>query len=387
MAQASNKLFFTVLLLLLITTTPIGAHLNSQPQNESNNTDYENKNDSNMKNLEKNRHEVHKLRKRTEKIKMAQDFVDELNEAQDYWTATVHENFALMGKKKIDRLMAKFDAREKWPECADFIGMVTDQGRCSSSWAISAASVLTDRFCIERLKIGKRTYPNYPASYASAQDTMEFTPGANGCNGADPKLVWEWYAMNDVVSGTNYSMGSGCKPYLINHLKDKKVPVKDAFCKFKCNDQWPYGYKEGRIFKLKNAPTHWAGKDENREEDMMREIMENGPIQVSVVKYMDIHHYGFNEFSQRVNVYVYTNVNGTGTYEHGGSQLTVGKAHTMKLIGWGEEAKKDGMMVKYWLGVNSWNTDWGLNGLFKWRRGTDECGIETLSVDFGIPEI
>lgn len=51
----------------------------------------------------------------------------------------------------------------------------------------------------------------------------------------------------------------------------------------------------------------------------------------------------------------------------------------MKLIGWGEEQG-----VPYWLMVNSWNEDWGDKGLFKIRRGTNECGIDN-STTGGVP--
>ena len=35
------------------------------------------------------------------------------------------------------------------------------------------------------------------------------------------------------------------------------------------------------------------------------------------------------------------------------------------------------MFFESQLVANSWNTDWGMDGLFKIRRGTDECGIES----------
>jgi len=53
--------------------------------------------------------------------------------------------------------------------------------------------------------------------------------------------------------------------------------------------------------------------------------------------------------------------------------------HSVKLIGWGSDNG-----VLYWLMVNSWTADWGDNGLFKIRRGTNECGVDT-STTAGVP--
>jgi len=50
-----------------------------------------------------------------------------------------------------------------------------------------------------------------------------------------------------------------------------------------------------------------------------------------------------------------------------------------KLIGWGVENDVD-----YWLLVNSWGHEWGQNGLFKIKRGTNECYIEYF-VSGGVP--
>jgi len=57
------------------------------------------------------------------------------------------------------------------------------------------------------------------------------------------------------------------------------------------------------------------------------------------------------------------------------------RAHYAKLIGWGVENGVD-----YWLLVNSWGYEWGQNGLFKIKRGTNECRIES-NVYASEPEI
>lgn len=55
--------------------------------------------------------------------------------------------------------------------------------------------------------------------------------------------------------------------------------------------------------------------------------------------------------------------------------------HDVRIIGWGEEN-----ITKYWLVANSWNEDWGDKGLFKIRRGTNECEIEATTCA-GLPKL
>ncbi|KAI6227400.1 Pept-C1 domain-containing protein [Aphelenchoides fujianensis] len=55
--------------------------------------------------------------------------------------------------------------------------------------------------------------------------------------------------------------------------------------------------------------------------------------------------------------------------------------HAVRVIGWGEEEG-----VPYWLVANSWNEDWGDKGYFKIKRGTNECGIESVA-DAALPDL
>ena len=59
-----------------------------------------------------------------------------------------------------------------------------------------------------------------------------------------------------------------------------------------------------------------------------------------------------------------------GVYEHKTGSFLGG--HAIRILGWGVEDGTD-----YWLVANSWNPDWGDNGFFKIKRGSDECGIES----------
>lgn len=87
----------------------------------------------------------------------------------------------------------------------------------------------------------------------------------------------------------------------------------------------------------------------------MQELYENGPLEASFEVYGDFLSYK------------------SGVYQYISGVLLGG--HAVRLIGWGSENG-----TPYWLLVNSWNTEWGENGLFRILRGYNECGIESLVV-------
>ena len=47
-------------------------------------------------------------------------------------------------------------------------------------------------------------------------------------------------------------------------------------------------------------------------------------------------------------------------------------AHAVEIVGWGIENN-----VKFWWVKNSWGKEWGIDGYFKIKRGSDECKIES----------
>merc|ERR1711998_375102 len=81
------------------------------------------------------------------------------------------------------------------------------------------------------------------------------------------------------------------------------------------------------------------------------DLMTNGPLYVAFTVYDDFETYK------------------SGVYKHTTGGFLGG--HAVEMIGWGTENSED-----YWLIKNSWNEEWGDNGLFKIARGVNECGIE-----------
>ncbi|CAJ0594780.1 unnamed protein product [Cylicocyclus nassatus] len=145
-----------------------------------------------------------------------------------------------------------------------------------------------------------------------------------------------------VCTGGAYNAMNCCKPYPFPpHSLDKQTPICRAQCQFGYNIDYNYDkiYANSAYFVAAN------------EDAIRKEIFMNGPVQAGFFAYSDFHYY-------KNGVYVPQ----WGKKEGG---------HAIKIIGWGVENG-----VKYWLVSNSWNYDWGDNGLFKIRRGTNECGIE-----------
>ncbi|KAG1662095.1 Cathepsin B [Nymphon striatum] len=171
------------------------------------------------------------------------------------------------------------------------------------------------------------------------------------CDGGDPPPSLLYFIHEGLVTGGAYHSHSGCRPYTIpdDSGPEKKTP--------KCVKHCEAGYN-----KTYNTDKHYGKTSYSLRPSVaqiQKEIMTNGPVVADFDVYADFPNY-------KSGVYI----------RHSDDQVG---GHSVKIIGWGVERK-----VPYWLVANSWNTDWGLKGFFKIRRGTDECGIEDNMVA-GIP--
>lgn len=86
---------------------------------------------------------------------------------------------------------------------------------------------------------------------------------------------------------------------------------------------------------------------------IQQDIMAYGPVTAAFTVYDSFEAY-------TTGVYVYDPA--TAGAELGG--------HAIKVIGWGTDTATG---LDYWLCNNSWNSTWGMAGLFKIQRG--DCGI------------
>ncbi|XP_067667061.1 cathepsin B-like [Haliotis asinina] len=245
-------------------------------------------------------------------------------------------------------LPENFDARTQWPNCPS-LKEVRDQSNCGSCWAFGAVEAMTDRICI--LSKGAKNF------HISAENLMTCCRTCGfGCNGGFPAAAWKYYEKDGIVTGGQYGSKEGCQPYLLakcdHHVPGKYGPctgdAKTPKCEKKCEAGYNITYENDKHYGSRSYSVR--GVDQ-----IMAEIYKNGPVEAAFTVYSDFPTYK------------------SGVYSHTSGEALGG--HAVKILGWGVENGE-----QYWLVANSWNADWGQEGFFKIKRGTDECGIESQIV-------
>eukprot|EP00770_Monocercomonoides_exilis_P002218 MONOS_2202.1-p1 / transcript=MONOS_2202.1 / gene=MONOS_2202 / organism=Monocercomonoides_exilis_PA203 / gene_product=cathepsin B / transcript_product=cathepsin B / location=Mono_scaffold00043:180746-181549(-) / protein_length=267 / sequence_SO=supercontig / SO=protein_coding / is_pseudo=false len=232
--------------------------------------------------------------------------------------------------KVLDNIPEEFDAIKEWPSC-ETIGTIYDQGHCGSCWAMASFESLQDRFCIHSNGSMK--------PLLSGQHLTSCCPGSNGCNGG-----WQSKAFN-FIKGNGITTEE-CIPYQMGTCKHPGCSMwKTPKCNRTCYPNTKIPVDKEKYY------VRTYGNIARKEAAIQTEIMTNGPVTGSFTVYQDFATYK------------------SGVYHHvsGGYD----GLHAIKIVGWGVQ---DG--VKYWKVVNSWNTDWGMDGVFLIKRGNNECGIE-----------
>lgn len=228
---------------------------------------------------------------------------------------------------KRDLIPETFDAREYWTDCEPVINYIRDQGACGSCWAMAGAGVMSDRYCIAT---GKRVL-------LSPQYLVYCAEHNNGCSGSSSDiLVWEDIMEHGLPS-------EKCVPFEgVNGVCPERCENGDVIGEW--NTVSPDGYD-----------TAWGYDDEERVEAIQLEIMIDGPVEATFLAFSD-----YMEFIGK----------STGIY-HRSSEAVFISGHAIRIIGWGKEGGED-----YWLVANSYGTELPGEGLFRIRRGNNECNIE-----------
>ena len=282
------------------------------------------------------------------------DFVNKINSHQKLWTATHYPE--MEGMKLGDRLRrgggvprGRFQfpktapVRQKtrlfvedMPESMDwrnasgvnYVTPVRNQGQCGSCYAFGSLAMLEARLKIKTKNTMEKIF--------SPQDVVSCSEYAQGCEGGFPYLIAGKYAEDFGV------IEEKCHRY---HGKDSKC-IQLLPCKRYHATNYTY---IGGFYGNCN------------EQEMLMDLVTNGPVAVSFNVTSDFQHYK------------------TGIYHTTG--LTDGfnpwliTNHIVLIVGYGVENG-----VKFWTVKNSWGEDWGEQGYFRIMRGTNELNIESMAV-------
>jgi cathepsin X len=96
-------------------------------------------------------------------------------------------------------------------------------------------------------------------------------------------------------------------------------------------------------------------------EKMKQEIFERGPITCGIEATKNFQQYSGGIFSQKLK-FPRTN-------------------HIVSIVGWGSENS-----TEFWIGRNSWGTNWGESGYFQIQMHSDNLGVET-DCSYGVPSL
>lgn len=213
---------------------------------------------------------------------------------------------------------------------------IRNQGSCGSCYAMAAVSTYEARFRIKS-KLAFRPI-------ISPQDLTSCSFYNQGCQGGYPYLVSK--------HGTEFGMvDAECHPYT---ARNSDCPTNKQ-----CLSERMYLTNYSYVGGFMGGCSEVA---------MMRELYHNGPIIVAFQAPPDLFYYTGGIYTGPSPKQEEQGVNGVNVWQQ--------TNHAVVAVGWGVDAKTG---VKYWKLKNTWGLRWGENGYFRIRRGTNECGVESMA--------
>lgn len=238
-------------------------------------------------------------------------------------SAAVHR-VGFLGKNSSNSSMWPLPPDKNWLNLKSMQN-IRQQEACGSCWAIAASTVMEAH--AELHGSHSRTF--------SVQEIISCVPnpkqcgGTGGCGGATMELAMDWVSRQ------------GCP-------EESTVPYQGYVGT--CQTSMATGATHrGKEFGMHG----WYNLPENKQEPLMRAVVEKGPVGVSVA-------------AGTWNLYA------RGIFDWCGKDAILD--HAVALIGYGVDGGK-----KYWTVQNSWGTIWGEGGTMRLLRFDDEkkwCGID-----------
>ncbi|VDO99809.1 unnamed protein product [Soboliphyme baturini] len=193
-------------------------------------------------------------------------------------TGSLPENISSMPRRRVFAKAAlpdNFDAREKWGNCKS-VRDIRTQGNCGACWAMSSASVMSDRECI---------FSN--AKYQPLISTEYLLTCCSncgyGCEGGFPSKAFNFWMNSGIPSGGPFGSGIGCQPYQIGSQWSDSSATPP--CIQHCMTDFSLPLEKDKYYALSSYVI--VGDDKH----YMQEIYENGPVVTTFTVYEDFYYY------------------------------------------------------------------------------------------------
>merc|ERR1712147_37340 len=206
-----------------------------------------------------------------------------------------------------------------------------------------------------------KDYYNYACKGGDCQSTVNVADGSTTCNGGMP-AAGDWDTSSDHSNICQNQWGAKC-PYSW--------------------DYWQYPASSGwaehtGVYNLKRVNVSgWynVASGSNWESQYKDHLYHTGPFGVAFDVYTDFPWNGCSSSDDPDHVYT-VGPSATKRGGHGVTMVGYGWAYNTCSGSCSSTGCTKGW-VKYWLLQNSWGRNWGDNGYWRHRRGTDEARIES----------
>ena len=218
---------------------------------------------------------------------------------------------------------------------------------CGSCWAHASTGALTDRFVIAT----KAKVPVVRISPQPLLDCLDLTE-SGGCDGGSSLLAYKYVYDHGITDVT-------CSPYMgvTQSNWGEGVNCSQRMCR-QCDVHGNCQFVTGTKYHVSEYGQVTG------EKEMMAEIYKRGPIACSIYAHTD----AFEKYTSGI-------ISDPMHYPH--------TTHVVAITGWGISDKG----VKYWIGRNSFGSEWGEYGWFQLERGTNCLLIEEHFCAWAVPDI
>lgn len=254
--------------------------------------------------------------------------------------------------RKNENVLDKYPKSFSWANLTS-IKEEKNQGQCGSCWAFASDCVLR-----AHAEIAGRDHKFSVSQVVSCSPNHKHCGGTGGCKGSTAELAFEYVMNAGLVSASEfpYPAGGG-KEVCPTEMQTSESETITPFRLMEDGSEFHSWSSSDKRSKTGNniGMTGWTKLPENKEDAVVRALVENGPVAIAVSAGFEWNFYW------------------RGVMNHKACDKDHVVNHAVVLFGYGEDYSGG----RYWFIKNSWGLHWGEKGNLKLERTKDEeksCG-------------